>query len=172
MTRVLVVCIGNVCRSPLAERLLTARAPHLQVTSAGVQGMVGSPMEPTAAGELVRLGGDPSGFTATLLEPAHVEAADLVLAATKDVRTQVLQVSPRAMRRTFTLLELAALVSSPALADQAGADLVAGAHRLRPRVADRPLDLTDPMGEGATVHRRVADEIAAAVDTVAAALSR
>jgi len=41
--RVLFVCIGNVCRSPLGERLLAAklRSEAFEVSSAGVGAMVG-----------------------------------------------------------------------------------------------------------------------------------
>lgn len=42
ISSVLVVCVGNVCRSPLGERILAAAAPHLQVTSAGVGALVGA----------------------------------------------------------------------------------------------------------------------------------
>ena len=54
--RVLVVCVGNVCRSPLGERLLAARlGDGFEVTSAGVGALVGEPMDPEAAAHLERL---------------------------------------------------------------------------------------------------------------------
>jgi protein-tyrosine phosphatase len=69
---VLFVCFGNVCRSPLAERLLRWRlaeqlddlSEHVEVTSAGVCAVVGRPMDAKAAAELARLGGGADGFVA------------------------------------------------------------------------------------------------------------
>src|SRR5680860_1851127 len=84
---ILVVCIGNVCRSAQAERLLRLRLDVLpgdqssafDVTSAGVRAMVGNAMDPSSASELERLGGTAEGFASTQLTSAHVLQADLVL---------------------------------------------------------------------------------------------
>ena len=46
---VLVVCVGNICRSPLGERLLQAMAPHLLVSSAGIGALVGKAADLTAS---------------------------------------------------------------------------------------------------------------------------
>ncbi|MEK6217053.1 MAG: low molecular weight phosphotyrosine protein phosphatase [Boseongicola sp.] len=35
MTRILFVCLGNICRSPTAEAVLRGMAPHLEIDSAG-----------------------------------------------------------------------------------------------------------------------------------------
>ena len=44
MQRILFVCLGNICRSPTAEAVLRAKAPHLILDSAGTAGYhVGSP---------------------------------------------------------------------------------------------------------------------------------
>ena len=56
------------------------------------------------------------GFAARQLTPAMVDESDLVLTATKAIRSRVLEDSPGALRRTFTVLELAALL------DVVGAD--------------------------------------------------
>jgi len=40
INKVLVICIGNICRSPMAVALLRHHAPHLQVESAGPEGPV------------------------------------------------------------------------------------------------------------------------------------
>jgi len=57
--RILVVYTGNVCRTPLAERLLQARlGARAVVRSAGVRGLDAAAMDPNAAVELVRRGGD------------------------------------------------------------------------------------------------------------------
>ena len=113
---VLTVCLGNVCRSPLAERLLEDRlraagaGDRFTVGSAGVMAMAGHTMEPNAAVQLVKLGGDPAGFVARQLQPSYAEQAGLILTATVEVRRRVLEEAPGALRRTFTLREFAALV--------------------------------------------------------------
>jgi protein-tyrosine-phosphatase len=38
---ILVVCTGNICRSPIGERLLRQQLPGKQVTSAGILGLEG-----------------------------------------------------------------------------------------------------------------------------------
>lgn len=110
--RVLVVCTGNVCRSPYLERLLTARleSPGIEVTSAGTAALTGRPMAPEAAALLEGAGGDPTGFTARQLTPELVAATDLVLAATRDHRARVAAMHPPALRYVFTVGDFADLV--------------------------------------------------------------
>ena len=77
-------------------------------------------MDASAAAELTRLGGDPSGFVARQLTASMANDADLVLTATRDIRGQVVAVAPTALKRTFTLRELAALLEDPPWGDDAG----------------------------------------------------
>ncbi|STL53119.1 protein-tyrosine-phosphatase [Escherichia coli] len=44
---ILVVCVGNICRSPTAERLLQRYHPELKVESAGLGALVGKGADPT-----------------------------------------------------------------------------------------------------------------------------
>ena len=44
---VLVVCVGNICRSPAGERLLRAKLPGMRIESAGLAAMVGEPASRT-----------------------------------------------------------------------------------------------------------------------------
>ncbi len=120
--RVLVVCTGNICRSPLAERLLRlclslheVGPEMVSVESAGVRAMVDEPMTPQAARELSSLGGDEQGSCARQLTPALVRAADLVLTAERAHRAIVVQLVPPALRYTFTLRELQRLLHGAAL---------------------------------------------------------
>ena len=174
--RILTVCLGNVCRSPLSERLLTVTLASLgagsafEVSSAGTHGLAGQPMEPNAAAQLVALGGDPSGFVARRLDQQMVESADLVLTATVRIRQAVLQVAPTALRRTFTLLEFAELAADSTT--ESLTDLVADAARRRGTVAGADLDVPDPMGMPVSVHEESARLAAEAVDTIASALAR
>ena len=45
---ILVVCVGNICRSPMAEALLKQRYPNKNINSAGVGALVGHPADPAA----------------------------------------------------------------------------------------------------------------------------
>lgn len=45
---ILVVCVGNICRSPMAEALLKQRYPNKNIDSAGVGALVGHPADPAA----------------------------------------------------------------------------------------------------------------------------
>ena len=117
--RVLHVCTGNICRSPLAEHLmrdglrkrLGDDADRFIVESAGTWGHTGSPMEPYALSTLSSYDVDGSAFTARELVAEHVVAADLVLGATRAHRAAAVVLHPRAAARTFTLREFARLVS-------------------------------------------------------------
>lgn len=118
--RVLMVCTANRIRSVMAEYLLRAKLADLavpcpiEVAGAGTLTLDGEPIMPLAAEELVRRGLDPAGFASRALTARIVEGADLVLTATRDHRARVLEEVPLALKRTFTLLEFAALVAGPA----------------------------------------------------------
>ena len=168
--RVLFVCIGNICRSPFGERLLAERLQGhgFEVASAGVAAMVGSAMSPEAAAQLGEYGGSADGFVARQLTPAMLREADLVLTATRDLRARVLAATPAVLRRTFTVLELAALLDHVDPAPPA--ELVAAAAAARSLVGGAELDIPDPYGRGDEAHARAAALTAAAVDRIAAAL--
>jgi len=117
--RVLHVCTGNICRSPLGERLMREGlrerlgngASVFDVRSAGTLGNPGQPMEPFALSTLAALGHDGSDFGATFLVEDLVAGADLVLAATREHRAAAVTLNPRAARKTFTLREFDRLLS-------------------------------------------------------------
>ena len=41
INHILVVCIGNICRSPMAEYFLKREYPELYIESAGISGLIG-----------------------------------------------------------------------------------------------------------------------------------
>ncbi len=171
--RVLFVCIGNVCRSPLGERLLASRLPaeEVEVSSAGIAAMVGAPMTPESALHLVSYGGSADGFAARQLTPRMVDESDLVLTATKAIRSRVLEEAPGALRRTFTVRELAALLDVvPAHTDLAA--LVRSASEERSRAALDDYDIADPYGRGDEAHLVAARSMAVAVDRIAQGLGQ
>lgn len=112
MFRILVVCSGNVCRSPIAERVLRAGfadIPQIEVASAGTMALVGKPMPTQAADLAISLGADPTGHAARQLTAELVEAADLILVAAREHRSAIVTLVPRASRKTFTIREFARL---------------------------------------------------------------
>ncbi len=141
---ILTVCTGNVCRSPLLERLLQRTLDQrfgpgaVPVASAGTMALVGSPMDARAADVLRSLGGEPDGFVARRLTEPIVRSAALVLTATREHRAQVSRMHPRAMKRTFTFREMATIL--------------AGAGDALPE-ADEPLELLAALAEVGTANR-------------------
>lgn len=104
--RVLVVCVGNICRSPMAEALLRARLgrrPRFTVSSAGVSALVGHPADPAAL-ELMRLRGiDITGHRARQVTPDLVAAHDLVLVMERGHEAAVLGIVPQARGKVHSI---------------------------------------------------------------------
>jgi protein-tyrosine phosphatase len=111
----LIVCTGNICRSPLAEQLLRARFAAVGIPavvhSAGTGALVGYEMTPEAASLSQGYGGDPAGHAARQLNADLINGADLILTATRQHRADTVSLVPRALRHTFTLNQFARLVT-------------------------------------------------------------
>ncbi|WP_457946194.1 low molecular weight phosphatase family protein [Pseudarthrobacter sp. alpha12b] len=125
--RILTVCTGNICRSPVAERLLQAGLDQVvpggfHVSSAGTRALVGEPMQPISADIVRTFGGDPEGFAARQLTPKILRGVDLVLTMTSGHRGEVLQLDASLLKRTFTIREFARMLDVLARRDAAGAD--------------------------------------------------
>lgn len=106
MGSILVVCTGNICRSPVGEAVLKSLLPgRVTVSSAGTRAMDDRPAEPEAIDFLRREIGAEIDHHATQLTPGLAEAADLILTMTEEQRAWVTQLVPRAVRRTYTVLE-------------------------------------------------------------------
>lgn len=193
---VLHVCMGNICRSPMAERLLTvavaeasgvpapAASALIHSHSTGTGGWhAGEEMHPSAARQVRGRGGDPAGFAARRLRSEHLDAADLVLVATADQQLYVTALRPDAAGRTFVLGEFGRLLrlveeatlpppaATPEAVHTRGVALVAAVDTARGGAAALPGDdLDDPWGRGEKTFTRVADEIEDTLRPLAAAL--
>ena len=179
---VLVVCTGNICRSPLAAQLLSARLAvspvPFAVSSAGTAARPGAPMDETSAEQSRARGGAPGSHGATRLTEEVVRHADLVLVAAREHRAAVVRLAPRVARRTFTLEEFARLAGSLDPADlgsavdpEAVVALVAGTRgTVRPPDDPGDDDVVDPYRRSVDVHEQAAADIDRTVDAVVRAL--
>ena len=101
-TRVIFVCWGNICRSPMAERVAThaARAAGLggvEFTSAALSSEeIGNPMDPRARRTLAAHGYDGGGHRAHRITAAEIRDADLVIGMEDFHLTQLRRLVPDA----------------------------------------------------------------------------
>ncbi|MCL6710960.1 low molecular weight phosphotyrosine protein phosphatase [Pseudomonas sp. R2.Fl] len=82
MYQVLIVCVGNICRSPMAEAVLHAhgRGSGLRVRSAGLAARVGDGLHPIAAELLAENGLELDRHVARQIDLRMLVEADLILA--------------------------------------------------------------------------------------------
>jgi protein-tyrosine phosphatase len=169
---ILLVCTGNICRSPMAEgfirrRLADRGVEGVDVESAGVSGWDESPATEEAVHALAELDIDISGHRARRLTSRLVDRADLVVAMADEHRDAVIRVVPSAAPRTFTLKELVRLLETEG--DPSGS--ASPAERIGARVeraeamragAPQPggdEDVADPLGLGLEAYRATAWEL-------------
>ena len=140
MKKLIFVCTGNTCRSPMAEGLLR----HLlgpdcgwEISSAGVCAGNGFPASPNAVAALQEKGIDISDHRSRHLSPAMIEDADLLVTMTRNHRDAILSIVPESAGKVFLLKSFG--------------------------IAQCPTDIYDPVGEALNIYRRVRDEIDAAL---------
>ena len=173
---ILCVCTGNVCRSPVAERLLAHRlGPEVRVASAGTLGLPGRGIEPEMVAHLTASGVPEAAFVARRMTPTDVGDADLVLGLGREHRSEAVELVPAAVRRAFTLLEFARLLNTIApdelpvgtVADRLRAAVPLAAARRR-RVESVDLDdVADPYRQAQQAYDASFAAIRTAVDTIA-----
>lgn len=94
---ILVVCVGNICRSPMAEALLRADlGPHLGVSveSAGLGALVGHPAAPDSVALMQERGLDIRAHRARQIHPDMVARADLVLVMETAHEQSIMEADP------------------------------------------------------------------------------
>ncbi len=172
MASMILVCTGNICRSPMAEGFLRSalarrfgeRAPVLW--SAGTIGRDGEPATAEAAQAADERGIDISGHAASALTSEMVAGADLVIGMAGEHCDAAIGFVPNAGGRTFTLKELVRLIerlpASEHAEPQSLAVRVAEADALRRSgFAGNTLDedVVDPLGLPLDTYRAVAWEL-------------
>ena len=171
LTDILAVCGGNVCRAPYIAARLRACLPGLRISSAGTTALAGAPPADHVIRALARHGITGYSDVGRPLTRRLIRNARLVITAARIHRVEVVALDPRAAGKTFTLKELARVVSTgPPVR---GLDeLVARAAQAAqlPDDTDYDDDLDDPYGLDWPAYEKVAADADAALAVLAPAL--
>jgi protein-tyrosine-phosphatase len=174
MPSILVVCTGNICRTPLAEGFLKEhlrrRFPEqrIDVSGAGVIARDGHPATDEAIEAAWEREVDISSHRARRLHPNLVEGADLALGMAEEHAEEMRRLVPDAASRIFTLKELLSLLKDLPPAEgqdelnlEALQERLREAHELRSRrgVPSMDLDVSDPLGMSIDTYRATAWEL-------------
>jgi low molecular weight protein-tyrosine phosphatase len=181
MASILVVCSGNICRSPIAEgllrraleRRLDGDAPA--VGSAGTIAVDGAPAMPDSIEAARERGVDIGSHAARRLTPPLIDGADLIVGMAAEHREAVARLVPGASARAFTLKELTRLLEArtidepePRLDSRVGDAAAARANGGPVNRFDE--DVVDPLGMPLETYRAIAWELDEWTDRLVAAL--
>ena len=173
--KVVFVCTGNICRSPMAEALLRHGLAErgcnsIEVSSVGTWAMGGNPAMPEAVETLRALGIDLSQHRSRDVDEAEMAAADVIVVMTSVHVRELKTAVPDATPKVLMLKELTEITPAP-VPDGAPARerLQALLTGTKPE-SRRSLDVDDPIGLPLGAYERCAKEIQAGVDVLVATL--
>ncbi len=141
--RILFVCSGNTCRSPMAEVIQRSKIPgdirgRVMVSSAGTIARDGMPASQLAREVVAEMGLDLSNHRSAYLNKDLVDDSDLIVVMTRDHRDHILGMRAESLSRIIILGEL-----DPERGEA---------------------DIRDPIGRDRETYRRVRDEIDSLTD--------
>lgn len=100
---ILVVCVGNICRSPIAEVLLKEQYPHKVIDSAGLSAVVGNGADPHALTVMSAVGLDMSAHIAKQIDETLVRRAELILTMSDNQSKWIEERWPHCRGKTFRI---------------------------------------------------------------------
>jgi protein-tyrosine phosphatase len=167
---VLLLCTGNMCRSPIAEaflrrKLAVAGQVEVRVHSAGLLSP-GRPMPEEGVSVMAGWGMDLVDHRSTQIDDDMLDAADLIVAMAREHVREVVVNVPQAWPRTFTLREIVRLGEDvgPRDVGQPLDEWIAKLHAGRTPAglvgASDDDDVPDPMGKSRRAFIETADQIA------------
>jgi len=173
--RVLFVCTGNICRSPIAEAIAwreLARYPDatVQFSSAGSHALEGNPATGRAVAAAAALGADLEWHRARELTRRRVQDADLVLCMAAEHLPFVAAYERAAADRAFSLAAFARAVATVDRMAVTPEELVSMAAKA---ITDEPGDdVEDPIGLSSDAYAACARRLDELVPVVVRALAR
>lgn len=100
---ILVVCVGNICRSPIADALLKDQYPEKHIDSAGLSAVVGSPADPKAQEVMTARNIDMSDHIAKQINEELVMTADLIFTMSESQTKWIEDRWPHCRGKTFRI---------------------------------------------------------------------
>lgn len=101
ISSVLVVCVGNVCRSPVGERLLAQACPNLRIESAGINALTGNVANKEAADVAAENGVSVEGHIARQFTAEMAADFDLILVLEKGHMRVTAEQAPASTGKTM-----------------------------------------------------------------------
>jgi len=178
LTRILFVCTGNTCRSPMAEAIFRRMAEQAGITaearSAGVAALDGQPISEHSRKVLEQRGIE-DNLCSKSLQQEDVAWADLILTMTMHHKRIVIEDYPEAIDKVYTLKEFA-LYSPEQEANLKERESLMAKLQLQLATGEKPdeqdmnrlleleqkipsFDIVDPFGGNLTRYAKCAEEI-------------
>ena len=173
MSTILLVCTGNICRSPMATGVLSkilsdSGVQDVRVESCGVAAWDGSPPTPEAVTAMREQGIDISGYAARRMNRRLIESVDVIVGMASEHRDAARRLAPSASGRIFTLKELVHLLgvadpppeaSTPEQRLRGWVEQADAVRRAQPDLELTDEDIADPLGLGLETYRASAWEL-------------